>query len=131
MSTTDIFTGSARDNFQVLTGQANYNRWVRDFKLVAKAAGVWDFYEGTVDVLTKPDRDDYRVPKAKKKRDTADAEIASSGASASTNETAQSVDLLRASVVQHKLDVEEWRDNDKKVRIAQKTSSPMGRSSYT
>ena len=59
---------------QVLRGQDNYIPWVRDFKLVANAEGVWGFYDGTEKILAKPDREDYQIPKAKKKsRMTADA----------------------------------------------------------
>ena len=59
------------------------------------------------------------IPKAKKKRNIADAKIASSGASAFSNESIQSVHVHEANVVGYKLDVEEWKDNNnKKLRIA-------------
>lgn len=109
MSTTGSFAGSARVNLQVLTGQDNYNRRIRNFKLVATAEEVWDFYEGTADILAKPDRDNYGIPKAKKKRNIAHADIAS----ASTDEIAQSANVL------------------KEASYCLNISSPMGPSSYT
>ena len=52
---------------QVLRGQDNHIQWVRDFKPVANSEGVWGFYEGTEEILVKPDRDDCQIPKAKRK----------------------------------------------------------------
>ena len=67
------------------------------------------------DVLIKPGRDDYENPKHRKKRNIADAETAA----ASTNKTTQSANVLEANVFQYKLDVEEWKDNDKSFPIAE------------
>lgn len=107
MSTISLCPRNPRVNLEVLTGIENYKRWVQNFKLFAKAEGVWEFYEGTADILTKPDRDNYGIPGVKKERDTADAGLDSSHASASTTEAIQSANLLELNVLEFKHDMEE------------------------
>ena len=82
--------------------------------MTAKSEGVWEFYTGTQDILPKPDRDDYQIPKAKKKRMSADAQIAAAGG------VALDANTLETNIIHYKLDLEEWKGNDKKVREAQK-----------
>ena len=104
-------------NLQILSGQDNYNAWVRDFKLLAKAEGIWQFYQGSEPLLSKPNRDDYHIPQQKKKRVSADDSIVNSG-NTSIPTTGQ-LNTLETNIVQYKLDVEEWKEHDKRVRRAQ------------
>jgi hypothetical protein len=55
----DLFTGEAGVSLRILTGQSNYNKWLRDFKMVANAKGVWKLYSREEEVLTAPDRNAY------------------------------------------------------------------------
>ena len=64
---------------------------------------------GTDEVLPKLDRDDYQILKAKKKCITADAQIASAGG------IPLDTNVLETNIIYFKLDVEEWKDNNKKV----------------
>ena len=56
----DLFTSEAGVSLQILTGQSNYNKWMRDFKMVANAKGVWKLYSGE-EVLTALDRNAYLI----------------------------------------------------------------------
>lgn len=113
MSSSKTSTTDAGGQLQILTGQDNYLQWVRDFKLTAKAEGVWEFYIGTQEILAKPDREEYQIPESKKKRMNADAQIAASeGVTLDAN-------TLETNIIHYKLDVDEWKENDKKVRLAQ------------
>ena len=75
MSTSKESSSNAGVQLQILTltGQDNYLPWVRDFKMTAKSEGVWGFYEGTEEVFAKPIREDYQIPKSRRKRLSADA----------------------------------------------------------
>ena len=120
MATKQLSSLDTGVHLQVLTGQDNYNAWVRDFKIVAKSEGVWGFYQGTEPILTKPERADYHIPTQKKKRMTADAEIVASDSSSSQAPTTPAaLNTLETNITLYKLDSEEWKDNDKKVRHAQ------------
>ena len=112
MSSSKASSNNTGAQLQVLTGQDNYLPWVRDFKLTATSEGVWEFYQGTEEVLAKPEREDYQIPKSKKKRLTADAEIAAAGGVPIDTNT------LETNIIHFKLDVDEWKENDRKVRRA-------------
>ena len=92
---------------QVLTGQDNYNQWARDFKLVAKSEGLWSFYDGTEPVVEKPNRADYGIPFRHKREVGAPWAPATAPHCTETN------------IVLYKLDMDEWRENDKRVGSAQ------------
>ena len=120
MSSSKTSTADAGGQLQILTGQDNYLQWVRDVrdsKLAAKAEGVWEFYIGTQEILAKPDREDYQIPKPKKKRMNADAQIAASGGV--TLDATLDANTFETNIIHYKLDVDEWKENDKKVRLAQ------------
>lgn len=50
-----------------LTGQKNYLRWCRAFKLVAQCKGIWDLYTGEEGILDKPLKSDYFQPTVRKR----------------------------------------------------------------
>ena len=79
MSSSKDSTNNTGAQLQILIGQENYIPWVRDFKMTATSEGVWDFYQGTEEILAKPQRDDYQIPKTKKKRQSADAAFVAAG----------------------------------------------------
>ena len=66
MSTSDLSAGEFGVSLQRLTGQENYNQWLRDFKVIAQLKGVWKFYTGEESILTKPNRDTYLKSKIKR-----------------------------------------------------------------
>ncbi|KAK7729318.1 hypothetical protein SLS63_006191 [Diaporthe eres] len=96
-------------DLQKLTGQKNYLSWKRDFKLVAQAKGLWEIIAGTEKILMKPDRTDYFLPvtrtsaRQKKKSDDEDTPTAS-------DQTAR--------IAEYRLDLDEYRENEQKVRLA-------------
>jgi len=104
------FTPSLGVKLQILTGQDNYAPWLRDFRLAADHEGVWDLYDGSCDILAKPDRNKY-LPSSSRKRRNADAEIA-----AQSNE--YDADDIQMRIAEYKLDCEEYKENEKKVRTA-------------
>lgn len=82
--------------------------------MTATSEGVWDFYQGTEEIFAKLQRDDYQIPKAKKKRQSVDATIVAAGNGGVPLDT----NTLETNIIHYKLDVEEWKENDKKVRLA-------------
>lgn len=108
MSSSKTSTNNNGAQLQILVGQKNYVPWVRDFKMTATSEGVWDFYQGTEEILAKPDRDDYQIPKTKKKRQSADSAIVAAGNSGVPLDT----NTLETNIIHYKLDLEEWKEND-------------------
>ncbi|KAI9744531.1 MAG: hypothetical protein M1818_002060 [Claussenomyces sp. TS43310] len=93
-------------NLQTLTGQDNWPRWSRDFKIIAYAKGVWKLYTREEKILSPPVRDNY-LKTSRSTRSSADREI--TGAN-----TALTIDTGLA-IVEYKLDLEEYRHNDSRV----------------
>ena len=83
----------------------------RDSKMTATTEGVWGFYEGTEEVFAKPECEYYPIPKTKKKRQSADAQTGAVGAGGVPLDT----NTLETKIIHYKLDLEEWKENDKKV----------------
>ena len=115
MSTSDLSAGEFGVSLQRLTGQENYNQWLRDFKVIAQLKGVWKFYTGEESILTKPNRDTYL--KSKTKRTGADAALVAAASDSPSQEKSTSEDYT-LKVAEYKLDLDEYRDNDQKARLA-------------
>src|ERR1700743_453896 len=58
----DFFEAPEGGNLSVLSGQDNYSKWARDFKVVAVSKGVYDLYLGKMKILAKPEKDTYLNP---------------------------------------------------------------------
>ena len=98
---------------QRLFGQSNYNIWAREFKVDARLRGVWKLFTGEENVLPKPNRRLYMpssvtTPGASTRSST-DKEVAAQ--SDGDRET-------RARLQEYQFDLEDWRDNEKRVRLA-------------
>jgi reverse transcriptase-like protein/LTR polyprotein gag-polypeptide-like protein/gag-pre-integrase-like protein/Pol polyprotein len=126
MSNHDFLEGTLTlpQNFQVLTGQDNYPRWLRDFKMVAVGKGVWSLYSGDSKSISKPTKEDYGIEErgtvrkeepAVKTRMSADKEIAEQSSSAEMKEQGES---LADRISRYRLDFDEWRYYDKLQRTA-------------
>ena len=115
MSTSDLSAGEFGVSLQRLTGQDNYNQWLRDFRVIAQLKGVWKFYNGKEPILAKPNRDTYL--RTKSKRTGADVAVIASASDSHSQEKSTSEDNT-LKVAEYKLDLEEYRENDQKARLA-------------
>jgi gag-polypeptide of LTR copia-type len=58
----DLFEAEAGSDLQRLAGQTNYNRWKRDFEILADTKGLWGCYTGDEAILQEPNEADYFEP---------------------------------------------------------------------
>lgn len=98
----DFFKADSGISLQVLTGQHNYNQWARDFKIVATSKGVFGLYTGDTKILKKPVKQEYLSP---------------GGTGPATRKNTDDFDFS-AAVAEYRLDLDEYKDNEKLVREA-------------
>jgi hypothetical protein len=110
--------------FEVLKGQENYRRWLRDFQVVSLAKGTWRYYLGAETIPDKPTRNGYGIDTPKGSESDASAPKTTSGkgrrTADSTPEPAD-VESLTDRIARYRLDLDEWERADKKVRTAMST----------
>jgi hypothetical protein len=99
-----------------LTGQQNYTRWRRDFRVVAESKGVWNIITGKEKILPKPEREIYLPNKSKTYNTRASSSKTATGEEPTVDQTDQIMYTTR--MTEYKFALKEYDRNEAKVRLA-------------